>query len=98
MNRRTDTRRPRPELKLLLEPLEPRWLLNGDARRPRPDHAAVPLARALESLLATRSNSDVFARDLARHPRLATDLGLGGLSLALRQHAGYAARHGWARP
>ena len=49
----------------------------------------------LESLLASHADADAFARGLARHPRLAGDLGLGGLALALRQHAGYAARHGW---
>ena len=31
-----------------------------------------------------------------QHPRVAADLGLGALSQALRQHAGYAKHHGWA--
>jgi hypothetical protein len=95
MSRRKDIRRPRPELKLHVEPLEPRWLLSADARRPRPEQPAASLARALESLLESGADADSFARNLVQHPRLANDLGLGGLSLALRQHAGYAARHGW---
>ena len=37
MSRRKDTRRPRPELKLHVEPLETRWLFSADPRRPRPD-------------------------------------------------------------
>ncbi len=94
-SRRKDIRRPRPALKLHVEPLETRWLLSADARRPRPEPGpregwAASLALALESLLESRSNAATFARNLAQHPRLANDLGLGGLSLALRQHAGYA--------
>lgn len=78
MSRRKDSRRQRPELKLHVEPLEARWLLSADARRPRPDPAAAPLARSLESLLASRSDAGSFAQELAQHPRLADDLGLGG--------------------
>lgn len=62
---------------------------------PRPEQPAASLARSLESLLESGSDADSFARNLVQHPRLANDLGLGGLSLALRQHAGYAAQHGW---
>ena len=94
--RRRQTRRPRPALKLHCEPLETRWLLSADVRRPRPDQGATPLVHALESLIATRSDATAFAWNLATHPRLADDLGLGALSLALRQDAGFDARHGWA--
>lgn len=96
MSRRKDSRRSRSELKLFVERLESRRLLSADVRRPRPDRAAAPLARDLDSLLDARADAESFAQELVRHPGLAGEIGLGALAEALRQHDGYAARHGWA--
>ncbi len=91
MSHRRATRRTRPELKLHVEPLEARWLLNADAHRPQ---ETTPLVVA--SLLGARTDAPNFARELAAHPGKAADLGLGALAGALRRHEGFAVRHGWA--
>jgi hypothetical protein len=92
---RRKSRRPIPALKLHIEPLENRWLLNADGRHPRPEQTAAPLVRSLETPYES-TDAASFALNLVEHPRLANDAGLGGLSLVLRQNAGYAAQHGWA--
>ena len=92
---RRQNRREQLARKLQIEPLENRWLLNADGRRPRPEAAATPLLQLQESLHDS-SNMSSIALSLVEHPRLAMEAGLGGLSSVLRQNAGYAAQHGWA--
>ena len=83
------------QLKPYLDKLETRRLMSLEAAKARFAHELAHEKTAMESQLAGGEIGD-FALALAEHPRAAADLGLGALSQALRQHVGYAARHGWA--
>ena len=92
MNR--EKRKQRLQLKPYLDKLEMRRLMSVEVARARFGHDAVQEQKVIESQLAG-GELDAFALSLAQHPRMAADLGLGALSQSLRQHAGYAQRHGW---
>ena len=82
------------QLKPYLDKLETRRLMSLGGAKARFAHDVVQEKTALEVQLAT-GDLGAFALTLAQHPRMAADLGLGALSQALRQHEGYAERHGW---
>ena len=59
-------------------------------------HIAAATGRLRErSAHDDRPDLDAFASQLAEHPGLAAEQGLGALSLSLRRDAAYAAGHGW---
>src|ERR1700678_4220528 len=82
------------ELRPSLDKLESRRLMSVDVPGARFARELVREKSELASQLAGGDLSD-FAQGLAAHPRVAADLGLGALSQSLRQHVGYAKRHGW---
>ena len=92
MNR--DKRRQNLQIRPYLDRLETRRLMSLGGAKARFAHEMVHERTALETQLAGGDLS-AFALKLVQHPRIAADLGLGALSQALRQHVGYAERHGW---
>jgi hypothetical protein len=82
------------QLKPYLDKLEMRRLMSLGGAKSRLAYELVQEKAVLKSQLIG-GDLDAVAFSLAQHPGLAADLGLGALSQALREHAGFASRHGW---